>query len=123
MAKIKVVVIDDNKDITYSMKKTLETLDKDYEIHCANSGEDGILLAEVVQPDIILLDIMMPDMSGWTVNKSLKSNPKTQHIPVVFVTAKGDDISKEIGKQGGAGYVTKPFEVTELDRVIKDAIK
>ncbi len=118
----KVLVVDDNPDIIYSVKASLEDIDKKYEVEIANSGEKCLKKLKEYRPDIILLDIMMPDMDGWAVAASVKSNDETKDIPIIFLTAKTDDLSKGMGSLTAADYVEKPFDQEDLDRRIKKAI-
>ncbi|MCI0396129.1 MAG: response regulator, partial [Chloroflexi bacterium] len=81
----------------------------------AQSGESGLQKAEYARPDIILLDVMMPDLDGFETCRRLKSNDKTSDIPVIFMTALGDIESKLKGFEVGAvDYVTKPLHQAEL---------
>ena len=65
-------------------------------------------------PDLILLDIMMPDVSGWDVAAKIKENPKWSSIPIVFLTAKGDTMSIGMGGMASEDYIVKPFDVKDL---------
>lgn len=93
---------------------------ENYEISLAVSGPQALSIAESVLPDLILMDIMMPEMSGIEVCKELKRSPKTREIPVIFLTAKADTEDIVIGFELGAvDYVTKPFKGAELLARIK----
>ena len=71
-------------------------------------------------PDLVLLDIMMPDLSGWDVAAKIKENPSWQEIPIVFLTAKGDTMSIGMGNLAAVDYIVKPFDVRDLkERVEK----
>ncbi len=120
---MKVLAIDDDEDITYTIKTVLELLDEDYEVITASSGIEGLKLAKKELPEIILLDIMMPEMNGWVVNKKLKIDEKTKNIPVLFLTARTDNLSKKMGLNGGEAFITKPFVSKILDKKIKDLLK
>ena len=89
----------------------------------ASSGERAIALARSEQPDLILLDVMMPGIDGWQTCRRLKSQPETADIPVIFVTAKDryEDLSKGF-EVGGVDYLTKPFEPIELAARVRSAI-
>lgn len=117
------MVIDDNADLLYSVKKGLESLSKDYEVITADSGRKGIQLLEKTKPDLILLDIMMPDMDGWDTCAKIKDNKKTENIPIVFLTAKTDAVSKSMGGLASADYITKPFDMEDLKKRIGSVIK
>ncbi len=104
----KVLIVDDmpeNIDVLGSV------LEKDYEVVIALDGEGAIKIAESVdQPDIILLDIMMPEMNGYEVCQKLKSNPETARIPVMFVTAMNEVKDEEYGFEvGGIIILPNPF--------------
>ncbi len=95
-----------------------------YDVAIANSGERAITIVDRQLPDLILLDIHMPDMDGFTVCQNLKENQKTSAIPVIFMTALNDIDSKVKGFELGAvDYITKPFNVRELLARIKNHLQ
>lgn len=112
-AKVRVLVIDDTQ-------KNLEVVgqlltDNDYNVTVANNGERGIAIARKLVPDIILLDVMMPELNGYEVCKRLKQDSVTESIPVIFLTAKTDQEDLVEGFSAGAvDYITKPFVKDEL---------
>ena len=109
----KILVVDDTKDILLVVSRRLESWG--YEPITAESGEEGLRLAEEHLPSLVLLDIMMPRMKGRDVCARLKSNPKTQHIPVIFLTALGLADHIKAGLDLGADdYIVKPFEPAQL---------
>jgi len=115
----KIIIVDDNRDLTRAVKRRLEKMDDSYDITCVNSGEDCFnLLRDGQIPDLILLDIMMPEMNGWNVAAELKKNSQWMSIPIVFLTAKTDSSSKTYGKIVSADYIEKPFEIDDLKRRI-----
>ena len=103
----KVLIVDDtlaNIEILYKI------LQGDYDIFFAKSGADGVRIVKKEMPDLILLDIMMPDMDGYQVCAALKGDPHTARIPVIFVTAMGNDEDEAKGLDCGAiDYITKPI--------------
>ncbi|MDM8526728.1 hybrid sensor histidine kinase/response regulator [Anaerolineales bacterium HSG24] len=109
----KILVVDDqpaNLDILF---RTLKIAG--YKVLVAKSGQSAIRQAERTQPDIILLDVMMPGMNGFLTSQKLKENELTQEIPIIFMTALNDIDSKIVGFEVGAvDYVTKPFEFKEI---------
>jgi len=118
MAKT-ILVVDDDPDIIYTIKKSFENLDTNYKILGVESGKKCLkLLKNNKIPDLILLDIMMPELSGWDVAAELKKNPKWKDIPVIFLTAKTDSFSKTLGNIVVDEYITKPFEFMELKECI-----
>ncbi len=116
----KIMIVDDNPDIILSIKSGLEVVAGDYEIIGAESGEKCLELLETETPDLILLDIMMPEMSGWETFDKLKGNASWGKIPVVFLTARTDRVAKTAGGFLGDDYIEKPFEIAELKRRIDE---
>ena len=109
----RVLIVDDTIDLLTVVARRLESWG--YEPLTAQSGEEGLLLAEQELPDLVLLDIMMPKMKGRDVCARLKANPKTAHIPVIFLTALGLADHVKAGMDLGAeDYIVKPFEPAEL---------
>lgn len=98
-------------DIRTNIVLLAELLKNDYNIKVANNGSDALKIAsENPKPDLIFLDIMMPEMDGYEVCTQLKNNPDTKGIPVIFITAMSDEKDEEYGFQVGAiDYITKPF--------------
>lgn len=115
----KILIVDDDPDIIYTIKKRFEVIDKNYQILGANSGKKCLeLLTNNKIPDLILLDVMMPELSGWEVAAELKKNPKWKEIPIIFLTAKTDSYSKTFGGIVAEDYITKPFEFIRLKESI-----
>ncbi len=104
-----ILVVDDESDIVDILKYNLEK-EKEYTVHAAYNGNDALSIAKKEKPDLILLDIMMPGMNGFEVCKSLKSEPETKRIPVIFLTAKENEIDEIVGLEIGADdYIQKPI--------------
>ena len=114
----RILIVDDTKDILMVVSRRLKGWG--YESIVAESGEDGLRLAEEQLPDLVLLDVMMPKMKGRDVCARLKANPKTAHIPVIFLSALGLADHIKAGMDLGADdYLIKPFEPEELkDRIL-----
>lgn len=112
-----VLVIDDNPDLLDIVDAILS--ESGYVVAKALSGESGLSIARHLQPQLILLDLNMPRMDGWEVLKLLKSEDKTQHIPVAIFSVRTDIKDKIFGLQRGAvDYISKPFQYDQLaDRV------
>lgn len=112
-SKAKILAIDDdNKNL-----RLIEALltPRGYEVLTAETGEKGIILASRVKPALILLDIMMPGMDGYSALAIIKKDANTRDIPVVMVTALGYELNKKLADSlGAAGYVTKPVNSAEL---------
>lgn len=105
-----VLIVDDTPD---SIEILEGVLNEDYYIKAAKSGKMALKIAEKTCPDIILLDIMMPEMDGYEVCKRLKSNPLTKAIPVIFISARGDAINEARGFEIGAvDYIAKPISTS-----------
>ena len=120
----KVLIVDDEPSVLYTIKHGLEGLDKDYEIMCADSGDKCFDLLENKQiPDLIILDLLMPSMNGWEVQKKLQTNSEWRDIPIIFLTAVSDEASKRIGNLIGRDYIEKPVKTTELKKRIDKILK
>lgn len=115
----KILVVDDEKDITETLSFMLKA--KGYDVLEGHDGEEGLKIAKEEMPDLIILDVMMPKMNGYKIARLLKYDAKYKHIPIVMVTARGQEADKLIGEETGADvYITKPFEFEEvLDTVSK----
>ncbi len=123
MTKKKVLIVDDEPHIVELVRVCLE--DTDYEIVEAYDGQEALDVAQREKPDLILLDIMLPKMDGYEVCRKLKSSDDTKDIPVVMLTAKGQEVDKVKGFQAGAdSYMTKPFSplrlLTELEEKLSN---
>jgi two-component system, OmpR family, alkaline phosphatase synthesis response regulator PhoP len=107
--KPEILVVDDESDIVDILKYNLEK-DKEFSVIAAYNGNDALAIAKKEKPDLILLDIMMPGMNGCDVCKTLKSEPDTKRIPVIFLTAKENEIDEIVGLEIGADdYIQKPI--------------
>ena len=117
MAKGKILVVDDEVNITQILEFSIGA--EGYEVVTAANGEEAIDKARREQPDLIILDVMMPKIDGFEACRILKANPLTKGIPVVLLTAKGRDIDKRLGQEVGAtDYIVKPFSPNKLiDRI------
>ena len=112
MGKVILIVEDDPKSLT--LTRDLLQISGYTTIEAAN-GEQGVELAKAKKPDLILMDIMMPKMDGYSACQAIKADEATRKIPVVMLTAVGYELNKELAKRIGAdGYVTKPFSRQEL---------
>lgn len=97
-------------DIPENLSLMYKLLKDDYKVKGANSGDKGLAIAENDRPDLILLDVMMPNMDGFEVCEHLKENPATKDIPVIFLTAKTESVDERKGLELGAvDYITKPI--------------
>ena len=114
---MKVLIVDDNEDVTYSLKKSLETISSEYEISVANSGKECLEKVKRDTPDIVLLDIMMPEMDGFEVEDKLQ----IENIPVLFITGKANMLDES--KLRKIDYLMKPVDVKELEARMRQILK
>ena len=117
-----VLIIDDEADIrdilAYNLKK------EGFTVHTASNGKDGIEIAQSKQPDIVILDVMMPEMDGIEVCDVLRNNPSTKHMRICFLTARSEDYSQIAGLDAGADdYVAKPIKPRVLISRIKALLR
>lgn len=117
MAK-KVLVVDDDRVIQQLLVVNLEL--EGYEVDTASDGEQALAKIASVNPDIVLLDIMMPKYDGWEVCRRAKADKATADIPIIFLSARAQDLDVRRGYEiGVAAYMTKPFDPLELMDVVK----
>jgi len=118
----KIAVIEDNSEIRDNIVEILE-LDG-YDVHAAENGKKGVLLVEAEKPDLIICDIMMPELDGYGVLHILNKKPELNKIPFIFLTAKAEKSDFRKGMNLGADdYITKPFEADELLQTIERRIE
>ncbi len=117
----KILIIDDEQDIVETVAFMLKG--KGFETVCAYDGEEGLKLAKEVNPDLIILDVMMPKINGYKICRLLKYDNKYKNIPIIMVTARGQEEDKLIGEETGADeYITKPFEFDDILSAIQRLI-
>lgn len=121
MGKARVLVVEDNVDsyelIRYLLKRS------DCDAVWARSGREGVDMTRSDQPDLVLMDLSLPEMDGWTATEHIKSDPATRHIPVVALTAHnlpGD--RKRAVDAGCDGYLSKPMKIPVFDRTIQEML-
>ncbi len=120
--KSTILIIDDEEDFCLFIKRNLELTDN-YRIIIATAGKKGIWLARLDKPDLILLDIMMPGIGGLEVLKRLKEDDKARNIPIVVLSAKGDDETKERAVSlHSDDYIVKPVKMEVLISRIEDIL-
>ena len=113
MSKRTILVVDDEADILNFLELVLK--ERGYEVLTAPSGERALAAARAHVPDLVLLDIMMPQMDGWEVLRLLRVEPRTAGIPVAMISARTDAKDRVQGLQEGAlDYICKPFSLDEL---------
>jgi two-component system alkaline phosphatase synthesis response regulator PhoP len=107
MEKKKVLVVDDEENVRHLVRSILG---KEYTVLEATDGQVAVDIARRQEPDFILMDIMMPNMDGYTACHTIKKDPVTKAIPIVMLTALGQELNVKLGQEMGAdGYITKPF--------------
>ena len=112
-------VVDDDPGVTYTVKYGLEKLDPNYKIVTLSSGKECLKLLENNQiPDLILLDIMMPEMSGWTTLQKIREDLTSDELPVIFLSARKDHTAKDAGGFLGEDYIEKPVKIPDLKQRI-----
>jgi len=122
MPKEQILVVDDEEDILELVRFNL--LKEGYQVICAATGEKAVEIARSELPDLIMLDLMLPGMDGLEVAKFLKNDPETQNIPIIMLTAKGEESDVVTGLELGADdYVTKPFSPRILMARVKAALR
>ncbi len=123
MSEAKILLVDDENEFCVAVKKNLEIMGN-FKVFIANNGKEGLSLAESIRPDVIILDIMMPGIDGFEVLKKIKTNKNTIAIPVIMLTARGDEASKiKAARLYDEAYLTKPIEANDLKSKIEEVLK
>jgi two-component system phosphate regulon response regulator PhoB len=114
----KVLIVEDERDLAELLAFNLEK--EGYSATCVHDGKIGLERATADLPDLILLDLMLPGLLGTEVCKALRKDQRTSHIPIIMITAKGDEIDRVVGFEVGADdYIVKPFSMREVALRIK----
>jgi len=114
----RILIVDDEPNIVASIEFLMRG--DDYDVRVARNGEEALLLAERFRPDLVLLDVMMPQRSGFEVCRRIRENPALSEMKIVMLTARGRDIERDKGLKSGANaYVTKPFSTKELMNTVR----
>lgn len=122
MSQEKILIVDDETNIVELIKFNLENAG--YKTIVANDGLQAVNLAKEEQPKLILLDLMLPKMDGYEVCKEIRKDNLTANIPIIMLTAKGEELDKILGLELGADdYLTKPFSVRELTARVKAILR
>jgi twitching motility two-component system response regulator PilH len=115
----RVLIVDDSPSQLVGMRRTIEKLG--HQVITAEDGAAGVEVARRELPDLILMDVVMPNLNGFQATRTIARDPKTSHIPVILVTNKDQETDRVWGiRQGAKAYVTKPIEDAELTRVINE---
>jgi len=120
--KIKILLVEDEPNI---MRLTTVMLEKEgYQVLQAPDGKVGIELAHTQAPDIVVTDLIMPEKNGFDVCRAVRADERTKHLPILILTAMGDEFNKSAGFEAGADdYLTKPFNINELKVRIKALLR
>ncbi len=123
MTPIRVVCVEDEPEMIDLVRLILSR--EGFEVIGASGGVEGLQAIEDLQPNLVLLDLMMPDMDGWEVYQRMKSNPATNSIPVIVVTARAQSIDKVLGLHIAKvdDYITKPFGPNELLKSVERVLE
>lgn len=122
MSREKILAVDDEEDILELLRFNLSR--EGYQVSCAESGEEALRVARAKPIDLMVLDLMLPGLDGLDVTRKIKNDPKLKHIPIIMLTAKGEEADVVTGLELGASdYVTKPFSPRILVARIKAALR
>ena len=118
----RIVCIEDSPETLELVKVILKR--EGFEVATTSGGREGLKAIEEIHPDLVLLDLMMPDMDGWEVYQTMKANDAMKNIPVIIITAKAQSIDKVLGLHIAKvdDYITKPFSPSELVASIKKTL-
>jgi DNA-binding response OmpR family regulator len=120
--KPKILIIEDDLDVAEMLNAYFRV--QGYEVFTVNWGEDGVRSCQTVHPDLVILDIRLPDIDGYEVARRLRSDRRTADVPIIFLTEKRDRSDRLQGLEIGADdYITKPFDVQELRLRVRNALK
>lgn len=115
----KILVVDDEEHVVAAIVTNLQL--EGYEVIPAYNGTEALELVREEKPDLVVLDVMMPEMNGWEVLQSLKTDPATEDLPVIMLTALSQDRDIERGWELEANaYLTKPFDPAKLIRIVRE---
>ena len=113
----RVLIVDDSPSQLVGMKRTVEKLG--HQVITAEDGAAGVEVAKRELPDLILMDVVMPNLNGFQATRTISKDPKTSHIPIILVTTKDQDTDRVWGmRQGAKAYITKPFNDNDLAEII-----
>lgn len=115
----RILIVDDSPSQLVGMRRTVEKLG--HQVVTAEDGAAGVETAKRELPDLILMDVVMPNLNGFQATRTIAKDPKTSHIPIILVTTKDQDTDRVWGlRQGAKAYVTKPIDEAELRRTINE---
>jgi len=122
MQMARILIVDDSPSQLMGIRRIVEKLG--HEAITAEDGAQGVEVCKRELPDLVLMDVVMPNLNGFQATRSISKDPTTQHIPVILVTTKDQDTDRVWGmRQGAKAYITKPFSESDLAEVITQVIK
>jgi len=122
MSNGRILVVEDNPDNMTLITDVLSSLD--YDVINATDGEQGVKVAETEKPDLILMDLSLPKMDGWTATRTIKANPDIKHIPIIALTAHAMVGDRERALEAGCNdYISKPINLRELASKLTQLLK
>ena len=123
MAKEKILVVEDAPDISSLLK--IYFISQGYEVLTAMRGREALDICRKTPPNLALLDVNLPDMEGYDIGKALRDSPRTRHIPIIFLTARGErqDRLRGLGEVKAQNYIVKPFDIEEVNIIVKNQLE
>ncbi|HLA44423.1 MAG TPA: response regulator transcription factor [Aggregatilineales bacterium] len=120
--KSQILIVEDDLDLAEMLNSYFRV--QGYEVQTAAWGEDAVRMSNETTPDLVVLDIRLPDIDGYEVCRQIRSNRRTAHMPVIFLTEKRDRVDKLAGLElGVVDYITKPFDIQELRLRVRNALE
>ncbi len=122
MSKERILVVEDAVDISSLLK--IYFVSQGYEVLAAMRGKDALEICRKTPPNLALLDVNLPDMEGYDIGKALRASPRTRHIPIIFLTARGErqDRLKGLGEVQAQYYIVKPFDIEEVHTIVRNQL-
>ncbi|MCI0710536.1 MAG: response regulator [Chloroflexi bacterium] len=121
-AKSRLLIVEDDMDLSEMLNAYFRV--QGYEVSTASWGEEAVRISKDIDPDLVVLDIRLPDIDGYEVCRRIRTNRRTQNIPIIFLTEKRDRVDKLAGLElGVVDYITKPFDIQELRLRVRNALR
>lgn len=120
--RVEILAVDDTPDNLFLLELILGEVEN-YHLCCAQSGRDAIEAIKASPPDLVLLDVMMPDMDGYEVTRHIRQNPALPYIPILLVTAHPETSATEALTAGADGFIRKPFDIDSLLQRVDGLLK
>jgi len=121
--KERILVVEDQADISSLLK--IYFTSQGYEVYTAMRGSAALEICNKTPPNLALLDVMLPDMEGYEIGKALRASPRTRHIPIIFLTARGEraDRLRGLGEVQAQYYIVKPFDIEEVHTIVRNQLE